>query len=138
MAKVVGIGGIFMKSSDSEATHRWLRDNFGIPIESFGWMAKWREMEGEQRPSYTLLSVFSRTSDYFDPSTAPFMVNFRVDDLDGMLAQLAERGIVPTKVFPPDANGRFAHVMGPDGVKYELWEPVHPDPDDPEDALEKS
>jgi catechol 2,3-dioxygenase-like lactoylglutathione lyase family enzyme len=130
MAKVTGIGGVFFKSTDSGATRAWLRDNLGIPVEEHGWAWKWREREDAEATGYTILSVFKRESDYFDPSEQPFMVNLRVDDLDGMLAQLAERGITPLKIFPPEPNGRFAHVMGPDGIKLELWEPAKPDPYD--------
>jgi hypothetical protein len=120
MAKVTGIGGVFFKSTDSGATRAWLRDNLGIPVEEHGWAWKWREREDAEATGYTILSVFKRESDYFDPSEQPFMVNLRVDDLDGMLAQLAARGITPLKIFPPE----------PDGIKLELWEPAKPDPYD--------
>jgi catechol 2,3-dioxygenase-like lactoylglutathione lyase family enzyme len=130
VAKVTGIGGVFFKSSDSAGTRAWLRDNLGIPIEEYGWPAKWRERDDPEALGYTVLAVFRPDSDHFAPSEQPFMVNFRVDDLDGMLAQLKERGIEPVKIFPPEPNGRFAHVMGPDGIKIELWEPARPDPYD--------
>ena len=46
-----------------------------------------------------------------------------VDDLDGILARCAEHGVAPVKTFPEEANGRFAHIMDPEGLKVELWEP---------------
>jgi lactoylglutathione lyase len=131
MGKVTGIGGIFFKASDQEGTLRWLQENLGIPAEDWGSMFKWRDRENPEAKGYTVLGVFKADSDYFDPSPQPFMVNFRVDDLDSVLDSLRSKGIEPVKVFPPEPNGWFAHVIGPDGVKFELWEPAADDPYDP-------
>lgn len=132
MAKITGIGGVFFKT-DSEATARWFTEVLGVPTERWGCMFPWREREDPERTGYTVLGLHSHDSDYFDPSTKPFMINFRVDDLDGMLAMLRERGVTVVKVFDPEPNGRFAHVMGPEGVKFELWEPIAPPAADPYD-----
>ena len=130
MARITGIGGVFFKTSDTEATRGWLADALGLETHPFGTAFPWLEREGGAK-GYTVLGLHSASSDYFDPSTQPFMVNFRVDDLDGMLERLRAKGAVVTKVFDPEPNGRFAHVMGPDGIKFELWEPVADDPYDP-------
>lgn len=130
MPRVTGIGGVFFKASDKRATLRWFRENLGVEMEDWGRMFPWLERDDPTRKGYTVLSVHPRDTDYYDPSPQPFMINLRVDDLDAMLAELREKGIEPVRVFAPEANGRFAHVMGPDGVKIELWEPVADDPYD--------
>jgi len=130
MAKVTGIGGVFFKSPDAKAALGWFTDNLGLPMDPWGRAFPWRDREDPERKGYTVLSAHGADSNYFDPSTQPFMLNLRVDDLDGMLAQLAAKGITPVRVFDPEPNGRFAHVIGPDGIKIELWEPVADDPYD--------
>ncbi len=129
MAKITGVGGFFFKSADPQATGQWLTDNLGVPMESWGQMFPWLE-RGTGKKGYTVLGLHAKTSDYFTGSQREFMLNLRVDDLDGMLAELAKKGITPVRTFPPEANGKFAHVPGPDGITLELWEPADPDPYD--------
>jgi catechol 2,3-dioxygenase-like lactoylglutathione lyase family enzyme len=131
MAKVTGIGGVFFKTDDRSRTAQWFTDKLDLPTEEWGRMFPWRERENAEKKGYTVLGLHARDSSYYDPSTLPFMLNLRVDDLDGMLAVLRERGVEITKVFDPEPNGRFAHVAGPDGIKIELWEPKADDPYDP-------
>lgn len=130
MAKITGIGGIFFKT-DTVATRHWLADNLGLETESWGRMFPWRERDAPERKGCTVLGFHGRDSTYFGPSTRDLMINFRVDDLDGMLERLRARGIEIVKVMDPEPNGRFAHVRGPDGLVLELWEPVADDPYDP-------
>jgi predicted enzyme related to lactoylglutathione lyase len=122
MAKVTGVGGFFFKTSDKKATAAWLKDVLGIPAEEWG--AMFPETKG-----YTVLGLHAADTTYFGPSTREFMLNFRVDDLDGMLARLEGQGVQVVKRFDPDPNGRFAHVRGPDGMVIELWQPVAEDHD---------
>jgi catechol 2,3-dioxygenase-like lactoylglutathione lyase family enzyme len=130
VAKITGIGGIFLKT-DPEATRHWLRDNLGLASEPWGAMFPWAERGAPDQKGYTVLGLHERSSTYFGPSKRDFMINFRVDDLDGMLAHLRRREIEIVKVFDPEPNGRFAHVRGPDGLVIELWEPKADDPYDP-------
>lgn len=130
MAKVTGIGGVFFKT-DPDETRAWLADRLGLESEAWGKAFPWREREDPAKRGYTVLGLFARDSAYFGPSTRDFMVNLRVDDLDGMLASLKEKDVEILKVFDPEANGRFAHVRGPDGMVLELWQPSDPDPYDP-------
>jgi lactoylglutathione lyase len=131
MAKVTGIGGFFFKTSDKSGTAQWFREVLGVPTEDWGTVFKWRDRDEPERRGYTVLGLHASASDYFGPSTREFMLNLRVDDLDGMLAALKERGVEVVKVFDPEPNGRFAHVKGPDGMVLELWQPAVPDPYDP-------
>ncbi len=131
VAKVTGVGGFFFKTPDKKATAKWLTDVLDLPTEEWGRVFPWRERAEPHAKGYTVLGLHAKDSDYFGPSTREFMLNLRVDDLDGMLALLAERGVELVKRFDPEPNGRFAHVKGPDGMVIELWEPADPDPYDP-------
>jgi predicted enzyme related to lactoylglutathione lyase len=128
--KVTGIGGVFIKAQDKAATLDWFRTHFGLSMEDWGTVFRWRERDEPETKGSTVLGVFGRDSDYFDPSPHPFMLNFRVADMDAMLRDFGAKGITVTE-YPPQPNGRFAHLVGPDGVKIELWEPLVPDPYDP-------
>ena len=87
MAKVTGLGGVFYKVEDPEATARWYKEMLGVGGE---WGATF-PFAGDPG-GYTILSPFKATSDYFAPSEAAFMINLRVDDLDGMIAELEREG----------------------------------------------
>jgi predicted enzyme related to lactoylglutathione lyase len=128
--KVTGIGGVFFKTTDKSKTLDWFRTHFGLAMEDWGTVFRWRERDDPDTKGNTALGVFAADSDYFDPSPHPFMLNFRVDDLDAITAHLRASGIT-VQEFPPAPNGRFAHLVGPDNVKIELWEPAVPDPYDP-------
>jgi catechol 2,3-dioxygenase-like lactoylglutathione lyase family enzyme len=130
MAKITGVGGFFFKTGDRSKTAKWFTDVLGVATEDWGTFFKWRDRDDPERKGYTVLGLHETSSDYFGPSTRDFMLNFRVDDLDGVLAMLRERGVEVVKIFDPEPNGRFAHVRGPDGIVLELWEPLPADPYD--------
>ena len=122
MAKITGVGGFFFKSADPSSTGKWMTENLGMPMESWGKMFPWLERETGKK-GYTVLGLHSKSSDYFTGSAREFMLNLRVDDLDGMLARCKEHGVEPIKLFPEEFNGRFAHILDPEGRKVELWQP---------------
>lgn len=70
----------------------------------------------------TVFAPFKQDTTYFQPSTKDFMINLAVDDLDGVLASCAKHGVEAT-LMPPEPNGRFAHLLDPEGTRIELWEP---------------
>jgi len=122
MPKVLGLGGLFFKSADPAAMREWYGRVLGLPFEEWG-MVFSPEDAAAQPGAGTVFSPFSAATDYFEPSDKEFMFNLMVDDLDGMLARCAEHGVTPVKTFPEEANGRFAHIMDPEGRKIELWQP---------------
>ena len=122
MPKVIGIGGLFFKSKNPDATNAWYASVLGIPVEPWGIIFT-PEAAAAHPGSATVFSAFKADTDYFAPSDKEFMFNLMVDDLDGILARCAENGVKPVKTFPDEANGRFAHIMDPEGRKIELWEP---------------
>jgi predicted enzyme related to lactoylglutathione lyase len=124
MARVTGIGGVFFKSTgDHRALAAWYRDNLGIELKPWGGaVLKWPEDRNEDQ-GMTVWHVAAPDTKWFAPSASSFMINYRVEDLDGLLARLRDNGA--QVVGGPEAheNGRFAWVMDPDGNKVELWEP---------------
>lgn len=124
MARVTGLGGIFYKVADPQATRVWYQENLGIGGE-WGAMFAFKQDDPE---GFALLSPFNAETDYFDPSSQPFMINLRVDDRDAMVAQLQARGIAIHGTQDED-YGRFAWIVDPDGIKVELWEQLGPAPD---------
>ena len=122
MARVLGIGGVFFKSKDPGALTSWYRDVLGIGLEDWGGIVFRPESMAAQPGAATVFSPFEHDTAYFAPSTRDFMINLAVDDLDGILASCAEHGVEVT-VLPDEPNGRFAHVIDPDGTKIELWQP---------------
>ena len=131
MRRVTGIGGVFFKSSDPERTVEWYRDHLGIESGEFGGFAfQWREKERPDETGYTVWSAFPSSTDYFSPSEQPFMINFRVEDLTGLIAALKEEGVRIVGGIEQHPNGKFAWILDPEGRKVELWEPV-PSADDP-------
>ncbi len=124
MAKVTGIGGVFMKArKDAKALASWYQKNLGLkPEDSGAAVLNWKEDAAEDNGS-THWCIAEKDSEWFSPSSANFMINYRVDDMEGMIRQLNEAG---TDLFQgPEfhENGIFAWVIDPDGNKIELWEP---------------
>ena len=123
MAKVLGLGGIFFKAEDPAAVRAWYARVLGFEVFDWGGAVfKHPKIGG------TNWSPFAADTRYFEPSEAAFMINFIVDDLDGMLAKAAAEGVEPTG-RQDEEMGRFAWLIDPAGVKIELWEPPKPAPE---------
>jgi predicted enzyme related to lactoylglutathione lyase len=124
MKRVTGIGGIFFKSDDPKKLYEWYETHLGIQREPHGSaMFEWRELNDPNQTGTTVWSVFPRDTKYFGASHSSFMINYRVDDLDGLLDELKKKG-VEVGPRPEDSEyGRFAWITDPDGNRIELWEP---------------
>jgi predicted enzyme related to lactoylglutathione lyase len=120
MARVVGIGGIFVKSRDVEALRGWYREMLGMEIQDWGGAQFW----STPARSYGVWSAFAAETTYFAPSEREFMVNLRVEDLEGLLGRLRERGAQVLDRREDSADGKFGYVVDPDGTLLELWEPA--------------
>ncbi|KIC52021.1 VOC family protein [Tateyamaria sp. ANG-S1] len=119
MEKVTGFGGFFFRSKDPESLAMWYRDMLGINLvptatDQTPWMAK---------GGATVFAPFAADTEYFAADKA-FMLNFRVPNLDKMVAQLEEAGVSVEKVGDVPEIGRFAHLADPEGTPIELWEPL--------------
>lgn len=117
MAKVLGVGGVFFKAQDTEGLRAWYRRVLGVEFSNWGSADFPHPDKG-----MTVFSAFKADTDYFAPSTQPFMVNLIVDDLDGVLERVRAEG-VEVLGRQDESYGSFAWVMDPAGTKLELWEP---------------
>jgi predicted enzyme related to lactoylglutathione lyase len=124
MARITGVGGIFFKSKgDKAALATWYQKHLGLKLEDFGGaILKWPDDKAEDR-GLTVWHVADSDSQWFSPSDASFMVNYRVDDLAELLAELRAAGVEIVGGPESAENGKFAWIMDPDGNKVELWEP---------------
>ncbi len=125
MARVTGIGGVFFKSKgDSSALVSWYQRHLGMPLEDFGGAVfRWPDDKAGDG-GVTVWHLAAKDSQWFSPSDAPFMINYRVDNLAEMLAQLDKDGVEIVGGPESHENGKFAWIMDPDGNKIELWEPM--------------
>ncbi len=126
MARVTGIGGVFFKSQDPDKLKAWYHEHLGLePREEAGGavLLRWRDAEEGGREQVTVWSPFPSDTDYFNPTTAPYMINYIVDDLDGMLQQLRAAGVQVDDRVDDSEYGRFGWAVDPEGVRFELWQP---------------
>jgi predicted enzyme related to lactoylglutathione lyase len=120
MAKAVGIGGIFLKARDPKALSQWYATHFGIPDQGGGSLG----FDGPESTGMTVFAHFPLDSAYFGEAAQPAMVNFRVDNLDALLAQLAESGVRIDPKRDDAPYGKFAWIWDPEGNRVELWQPL--------------
>ena len=124
MKRVTGIGGIFFKAQDPAALQAWYKKHLGIDVQAWGGTSfTWTDADGKPTPGTTAWSIFAAGSDYFAPSKANFMVNYRVDDLATLLQALREEGCNVLDKTDDSEFGKFGWVMDPEGNKIELWQP---------------
>ncbi|MDM7830722.1 VOC family protein [Cellulomonas edaphi] len=120
MERVLGIGGYFVRTPDPTALATWYRECLGLDLDEHG---LWHQEAGP-----TVFATFAADSDYFGSRSQQTMLNFRVRDLDAMLAQLRERGAeVADEVQDMDGVGRFGWVTDPAGNRIELWQDASSD-----------
>jgi predicted enzyme related to lactoylglutathione lyase len=125
MARVTGIGGVFFKSrKDSAALAAWYQKHLGMPLESWGGaILRWPDDKADDK-GLTVWTVAEKDSKWFSPSDSAFMINYRVDNLDELIAQLRVDGVEIVSGPESHENGKFAWIMDPEGNKVELWEPM--------------
>ena len=124
MPRVVGIGGVFFKSDNPELLYAWYAKHLGIqgrPNE--GSTFAWRQADDPAKEEMTVWSIFPSTTKYFGQSRAGCMLNYIVDDLDGLLAELRAAGVAVDERVEEHEYGKFGWVTDPDGNRIELWEP---------------
>lgn len=117
---VTGIGGIFFKAKDPKKLKDWYDTNLGFRNGPYGTNFEWRQAGDSLKKGFTVWAPFKETTRYFEKE---FMVNFRVSDMNALLADLKTRGIVPIDSVQRDATGAFVHIMDPEGNRLQLWEP---------------
>ncbi len=122
--KVTGIGGIFFKTKDPNATKEWYRENLGLATDQYGSSFEFRNTNKPEEINYLQWSPFTNDTDYFQPSTKEFMVNYRVQHIERLVENLKKAGVTICDKIETFDYGKFVHIMDLDGNKIELWEPI--------------
>jgi predicted enzyme related to lactoylglutathione lyase len=124
MQRVTGIGGIFFHAQDPVALRAWYREHLGIDVQEWGGTAfRWTDAAGNPTAGTTVWSIAPAGGDQFAPSTAPFMINYRVEDLAALLEALRAEGCHVLDQTDDSEYGKFGWVIDPEGNKVELWQP---------------
>jgi len=123
--KVTGIGGIFFFSDNPKETKEWYAKNLGLPINAWGSVSF--EYRNINRPEVVIplqWLPFKKGDEYFAPSKKEFMINYTVQNIEGLVNKLKESGVTIVDEIATYDYGKFIHIMDSEGNKIELWEPV--------------
>ena len=121
--KATGIGGIFFKCKDPKKMRAWYKDNLGLVTNAYGAVFEWRQGADSSQKGFTQWSPFSDKTRYFEPSTKDFMINYRVDNIEGLVDELKKGGVAVVDTIESVEYGKFVHILDIEGNKIELWEP---------------
>lgn len=124
MKRVTGIGGIFFKARDPAALRAWYQQHLGIDVQAWGGAVfRWTDANGAPTPGSSVWSIAAADSEIFASSSASFVLNYRVADLNALLAALRDEGCNVLDKVDESEFGKFGWVIDPEGNKVELWEP---------------
>jgi predicted enzyme related to lactoylglutathione lyase len=121
--KVTGIGGIFFKCKDPKKIREWYKTHLGLNTNQYGTVFEWRQGADTTKKGFTQWSPFSEKTKYFEPSEKDFMINYRVENLEALIAELKKEGVTITDTIETVDYGKFVHIIDIEGNKVELWEP---------------
>ena len=122
--RVTGIGGIFFKVKDPDATKNWYQKHLGLNTDQYGTAFEWRSSERPEEKGFTQWSPMKEDTAYFQPSEKDFMINYRVENLEELVLLLQKEGVRILDEIQTYEYGKFVHILDPDGHSIELWEPV--------------
>ena len=122
MKRVTGLGGIFFKCQDPEKIKEWYKTHLGLDTNQYGAQFNWRQDDDPAKKGSTVWSPFSEKTKYFEPSTKDFMINYRVENLEALVAELKKEGVTVLDEIQAYDYGKFVHILDVEGNKIELWE----------------
>lgn len=122
--KVTGIGGVFFFSDNPEEIKEWYAKNLGLEVNQWGSSFEFRNANRPDEINYLQWSPFNKNDEYFAPAKKEFMINYRVQNLEGLVKKLRESGVTILDSIETFDYGKFVHIMDAEGNKIELWEPV--------------
>ena len=125
MKRVTGLGGVFFKSEEPKKLREWYGKHLGLAMEDWGSTFFWIDPNNPdaKEQGRTIWSAFEKDTTYFDPSSKPYMFNYRVENLDELLKVLRDEGVTVIDKVEEVSYGKFGWIMDPEGNKIELWEP---------------
>ena len=121
--RVTGIGGIFFKCKDPKKMRAWYQTHLGLNTNQYGAVFEWHQGTDSTKKGFTTWSAFKETTKYFEPSTKDFMINYRVENLEGLVEQLKKDSVTIADKIETVEYGKFVHIIDAEGNKVELWEP---------------
>jgi len=121
--KVTGVGGIFFFSENPKETREWYAKNLGLEVNDWGSTFESRNVNNPDEINSLQWSPFKKGTDYFSPSQKEFMINYRVQNMEGLVNKLKENGVTVLDDIADSEYGKFVHIMDAEGNKIELWEP---------------
>lgn len=124
MKKVTGIGGIFFKCKDPKKVMEWYHKHLGLDTNPYGASFEWYEGSDSTKKAQTQWTPFPETTKYFEPSTKDFMINYRVENLEALVAELRKDGVTILDEMETYDYGKFIHILDEEGNKIQLWEPI--------------
>lgn len=124
LPKVTGIGGIFFKSENPQQVKEWYQKNLGMAVGPTGAPFEFRNAHRPNEINYLNWDAFPDSTDYFEPSEKQFMINYRVQNIEGLVENLKQNGVTIVDEITEYPYGKFVHIMDPEGNKIELWEPI--------------
>lgn len=122
--KITGIGGIFFGSENPQEIREWYSEKLGIVLDDYGAAFEFRNANRPDEINYLRWSPMQQGSDYFIPSKKEFMINYRVQNIEGMVRNLKGKGVTVLDSISTYEYGKFVHIIDPEGNKIELWEPI--------------
>ena len=122
--KVTGIGGIFFRSKNPQKTRTWYGKNLGLAIDDYGSPFEFRNANRPNEINYLRWSPFDENSKYFEPSTKEFMINYRVQNIEGLVKKLKRNNVTIVDEIEEFEYGKFVHLIDLEGNKIELWKPI--------------
>ncbi|MCT4589474.1 MAG: VOC family protein [Carboxylicivirga sp.] len=122
--KVTGVGGIFFKCKNPSDMRKWYSEKLGLTTNKYGSLFEFREADRPETKAYLQWSPMPEDTSYFEPSKKPFMINFRVVDIEALVEELRQAGVTICDEIDTFEYGKFVHILDPDNNKIELWEPV--------------
>ncbi|MBS1689804.1 MAG: VOC family protein [Bacteroidetes bacterium] len=123
MKRVTSIGGIFFKCKDPKAMNEWYKTHLGLNTSPYGAKVEWQQDEKATEKGYTLWTPFAADTKYFGSSEQAYMFNFRVADIEALVAELKKEGVTVLDEIEASDYGKFVHIQDIEGNKVELWEP---------------
>ena len=123
LKRVTSIGGIFFKCKEPKKMREWYKTHLGLNTNQYGTVFEWRQATDSSKKGFSQWTPFAEKTKYFEPSTKEFMINYRVENLEALVAELRKEGVTITDTLETFDYGKFVHIMDIEGNKIELWEP---------------
>jgi len=122
MKRVTSIGGVFFKCNNPDAQKEWYAKHLGFAMDKYGTSFEWRHSDEKENKGFSVWSPFENETDYFGNASQQYMINYRVDDLEALVKQLREEGVIIVDQMEIYEYGKFIHILDCEGNRIELWE----------------